>query len=340
MRKGIIAGGNWIVDYVKILDKLPGKGMLGSILDEVKNIGGGPPNILIDIACMDPSIPLEAVGIVGNDEKGLFIKETAQKHNINTRWLYTTDEKATSYTDVMTEKDTGHRTFFHYRGANALLGVEHFLPIESNAFIFYIGYLLLLDKLDAYDDEFDVVAARVLSIIQSKGFKTAVDVVSEDSDRFQNIVKPCLKYIDYLLINEIEAERISGHKIRTSHDVINKDNLLTTAKMLLASGVKDLVVIHFPEGGFAMTKNSEWFFAPSFLVEPHEIKGTVGAGDAFCAGILYALHQQNNDIPFALKLANANAAINLFNPTTTGGAVSYEKVLNFMQTRKTNTFEL
>ena len=44
--------------------------------------------------------------------------------------------------------------------------------------------------------------------------KTSVDVVSEDSDRFARIVTPALKYVDYCILNEIEAGKTAGFKIR------------------------------------------------------------------------------------------------------------------------------
>jgi sugar/nucleoside kinase (ribokinase family) len=41
------------------------------------------------------------------------------------------------------------------------------------------------------------------------------------------------------------------------------------------------------------------------------IKGSVGAGDAFCAGILYSIYR-GFDMPHALKFANGAADIEAF----------------------------
>lgn len=89
----------------------------------------------------------------------------------------------------------------------------------------------------------------------------------------------------------------------------------------------------------SIVNNQKYYFSPSFIVEPHEIKGTAGAGDAFAAGILYCLHQ-GKDILFALSFANANAAINLGSATTTGAAVSYARVINYINSRKTRIFKV
>ena len=69
---------------------------------------------------------------------------------------------------------------------------------------------------------------------------------------------------------------------------------------------------------------------PSYIVDESEIKGTTGAGDAFCAGCLYAIHE-GYSFKEMLKLAHACASFNLQNLTSTGGAVSKEILEDFMQ---------
>ncbi|MBR7128089.1 MAG: hypothetical protein IKD09_05850, partial [Lentisphaeria bacterium] len=49
------------------------------------------------------------------------------------------------------------------------------------------------------------------------------------------------------------------------------------------------------------------------------IVGTNGAGDAFCAGVLYGLHE---DLPIeqTIAIANWSAVCNLSSPSASGGA--------------------
>ncbi len=329
MREGILSAGNWVYDHVKIVNTLPEKGMLASILQEEIGGGGAPYNVLVDLAKMDAPFPLHGAGLIGKDHKASFLINELQNYSIDTSNIHQTEQTSTSYTDVMTEKPTGDRTFFHYRGTNALLSHDDLAKIDSQAKIFHLGYLLLLDSLDQKDEEYGVVSAKTLHMLQKKGFKTSVDVVSESGERFKELVTPALKYINYLIINEIEAERISGLKIRSDQD-INKENLLKTGQHLIDQGVQDLVVIHFPEGGFAISKDGSQHFAPSFQVDQSEIIGTNGAGDAFCAGMLYAIHE-NKPLEESLKTANACARFNLLGATSTGGMQSIDEVQKFMQ---------
>jgi sugar/nucleoside kinase (ribokinase family) len=112
------------------------------------------------------------------------------------------------------------------------------------------------------------------------------DVVSEDSDRFSKIVNPALKHVDYCILNEIEAGKTTGFKIRQPDNSLDTVALRHAAGALLQQGVRDLVVIHFPEGAFARTRKGEDFWQSSLKLPPKYIAGTAGAGDAFCAGVL------------------------------------------------------
>ncbi|MDA0811743.1 MAG: hypothetical protein O3C21_05050, partial [Verrucomicrobia bacterium] len=49
-RNGILAGGNFIVDHVKVVDHYPEQEMLASILSESMSNGGGPYNVLKDLS--------------------------------------------------------------------------------------------------------------------------------------------------------------------------------------------------------------------------------------------------------------------------------------------------
>jgi len=118
-RQGILAAGNFIVDFVKIIDAYPAQDTLTNILEESKANGGGPYNLLADLAAMGVTYPLYACGVVGDDENGRWIARDCAQRGINTDQLRITAQKPTSYTDAMTVRGTARRTFFHQRGANA-----------------------------------------------------------------------------------------------------------------------------------------------------------------------------------------------------------------------------
>jgi sugar/nucleoside kinase (ribokinase family) len=120
------------------------------------------------------------------------------------------------------------------RGANMFLGVEHFDLTQSDARILYLGYLLLLDRLDQPEPISGTVAASVLQRAQKAGLKTILDLVSEDGDRFTQIVRPALKFCDYCVVNEFEAERTTGIEI-VREGRVDLDAACKAAKELLAA---------------------------------------------------------------------------------------------------------
>src|SRR5437016_6491768 len=254
---GLLAGGNWIIDQVKMIDIYPQPEQLGNIQSQAQGTGGAPYNVLVDLAKSGVPFPLFGAGLVGKDSLGTQILDDCRQHKIDVRHLAATASAPTSYTDVMTEQGHGRRTFFHARGANALWRGGDLDFDRTRPKIFHLGYLLLLDALDEPDAKYGTRAARLLATAQTSGVKTSVDVVSEDSDRFAKIVSPALRNVDYCILNEIEAGKTAGFKIRAPDGTLDTVAVRHAAGALLQQGVRDLVVIHFPEGAFARTRRGE-----------------------------------------------------------------------------------
>lgn len=155
-----------------------------------------------------------------------------------------------------------------------------------------------------------------------------MDVVSEESERFARVVRPALPYTDYLIVNEIEAGKITGFPLRRDDSsVIEKDLLLKAAETIFAHGVREYVIIHFPEGSFSYRREGpEIIFEPSLNLPRSYIKGTTGAGDAFCAGCLYGIHS-GWETERILQFATAMAAACLSHPSASYGIKSYQEIM-------------
>ncbi len=323
---GLLAGGNWVIDQVKLIDIYPQPEQLANIRRQSVGTGGAPFNVLVDLAKSGAPFPLFGAGLVGKDALGEQVLDTCRSHNIDVRYLSGTPKAPTSYTDVMTEQGHGRRTFFHARGANALWRGADLDFNKVRPRIFHLGYLLLLDALDQPDPRFGTRAARLLAQAQEAGVKTSVDVVSEDSDRFARIVNPALRHVDYCILNEIEAAKTTGFKIRQPDGPLDTVALRHAAGALLQRGVGELVVIHFAEGAFARTRRGEDFWQPSLRVPQKAIGGTAGAGDAFCAGVLLGLHE-GWELQRALLTGVCVAAASLSDATCTAGVKSLNSSL-------------
>jgi sugar/nucleoside kinase (ribokinase family) len=333
-RRGICCSGNWIIDHVKTIDVWPEEEHLANILAEELGTGGAPYNVIVDLSRFDLGLELSALGLVGDDADGERILADCRARGIDTRHLRKVKDAPTAYTDVMTVRGSGRRTFFHNRGANALLGPEHFPLDELTCRILSLGYLLLLERMDAVDAEFGTQAARLLAGARERGILTAVDVVSEDSDRFASVVTPALPHADFLIVNEIEAGRTTGRDLRPGGR-LDPRAVEAAAADLLEKGVRRLVVVHAAESCYGVARGSdgalERRWQPAHDLPAGFIRGTAGAGDAFFAGVLVGFHE-GWPLSKSLRFANAAAASCLRHPTCTGGVGTAEEIWRLADT--------
>lgn len=160
--------------------------------------------------------------------------------------------------------------------------------------------------------------------------KTSIDVVSESGDRFPKLVKPALKYCDYCVINELEAQQTTGVTLRDEDGTLHPENMPLALSKLKELGVACWAVIHCPEMGCGMDENGKYWQMESLKLPKGYIKGTVGAGDAFCAGILYAAYRQM-PMEQALKLGACSAAASLSEVGASEGVKSAEEVLKLYE---------
>ncbi|EEY9182937.1 carbohydrate kinase family protein, partial [Escherichia coli] len=291
-RKGIIAAGNMLVDHVHQIIQWPERGWLAEITHSERSTGGAPLNVLLTLAKMRTGLPLQAVGLIGQDSDGDYIMAMLEQYHVNRQHVQRTTFAPTSMSQVMTDP-SGQRTFFHSPGANRLLDLPAFDQLDNTMKIFHLGYLLLLDSLDMPDDVYGTRSARLLAQMRDTGFETSLDLVSRKGDpRYQPLVLPALRHLDYLVINELEAGEFSGLEIRLPNGEPHIAHIAAAARELLDAGVRQRVVIHYPEGAWGETPEQGGVWIPSQKLEQREIIGSVGAGDAFCAGFLYGCHER------------------------------------------------
>jgi len=269
LRKIAVAG-SILVDKINEIAAYPKAGELTQIRALARVPGGLVPNTGTDIRRLAPEIPVAAFGKVGADDEGRFVVDELRRAGIDVAGVAVSESSPTSFTDVMSVPG-GERTFFTYPGASADWGFDDFpFARVSPGDLVLLGYFLLLAKVDAGDGR------RILEELSRRGVETAVDLVTENSDRY-GLVRDCLPFVDHLVVNEVEAARIAG---------TGGDDLRAVAAELMRLGVRRRVVVHMPSGGVSLTREGVWTECPSVPLPPGFVKGKTGAGDAFCAGAL------------------------------------------------------
>lgn len=278
MQSGIAIAGSILVDALNEISAYPKEGELTKIQRVSRAVGGCVPNVAIDIKRVARDTKVLAIGRVGADDNGAFVKAELAKNGVDTSLIKETDDK-TSFTQVLSVRG-GQRTFFTYAGASASFGFDDFSWENFPAKALHLGYFLLLDRVDAGD------GLRILQEAQRRGIKTSIDLVSENTNRY-SLVLPCLQFVDNLIINEIEASGLTGL-------APTKENLRKMAQKLKEYGVKERVIIHTSEISVCLSGDG-YVVLPSFDLPKGFIKGTTGAGDAFCAGCLIAIERGEKD---------------------------------------------
>ncbi len=313
-RNGIWCVGNILDDNIKRINDWPQRETL-AFVDKIElSPGGGAVNVALDLARAELDIPLYLGGKIGHDHFGNFLMAYFKNYNIDLRAIEKDKESITAWTDVMTEKNTGKRTFFHHTGAADTYHVEDIKKhISIPSKIFYIAYLSLLKSLDAPDTHYGCKAGALFAHLQAQGFIVAMDCVSAATPSFfQDRIIPALPYVDILILNEYEAQLATAMDI----DIHNEDSLSKALKFLNQKGPRT-IVIHFPQGAAAYHQD-QISFHKSYKIPSQDIKGSVGAGDAFSAGLLYGLHE-DWDIHQSIDLACCMARYNLTHLSATEG---------------------
>lgn len=311
MKSGIAVAGSILVDNLNEISAYPKAGQLTQIKKIQKAVGGCVPNVAIDLKKITPDLTVKAVGKIGNDENGEFIKQVFIKNGVDAKNIKVCDEK-TSFTEVMSVTG-GERTFFTYPGASSLFGLSDVDFKNLNVKMLHLGYFLLLDKIDAGD------GLEILKRAKENGIKTSIDLVSENSNRY-SLVIPCLKYVDNLIINEVEAGAIVGV-------TPTENNLIEIAKKLKELGVIERVIIHTPSVSVCVSNSGETIM-PSYILPSGFIVGTTGAGDAFCAGALTAIYQDKTDKEI-LQFASSTAVLALTKADAISGLVTEKEIIEF-----------
>ena len=246
------------------------------------------------------------MGLIGDDLHGRLVLDICGQLGIGTAGIGIRPGVPTAYTDVMIERGSGRRTFFHYQGANGLLDPEQFDFTTASARIFHIGSPGVHERMDratAGGNGFADVLARA----RAAGMRTNLELVCVEPARIRELALPCLPHLDTIIINELEAAAVTGH-----------EDPLLAARELLRLGVHDLAVVHLRAGCAAAAADGRTWRQAAVRVPTSEVKSSNGAGDAFASGVMLGLH---DDVPIERCLVQGVcvAAVSLLSLSTSGG---------------------
>lgn len=325
-RSGIVLAGTIVLDIVHMIDQWPDEEQIAFIRQTIEAPGGPPHNAAAALVKLGAEFPVTMICVVGDDAAGDTFIRVAGELGLDTSHVMRAAGHSTDVTHVMTSKATGRRTFFYHPGANGTITANQMLPPDDNARIFYLGSPGISTSMDSSDGW-----RKALSAARKRGYKTCMELCPVPAELQRAQTLPCLPLLDYFVINDSEAEILSGLPVtRDGH--FDYALALAAAQKLLDLGVNGLVSVHHPDGAVVLKNSGDNACAPSVKVLQDEIVGSVGAGDAFYAGMLFGIHE-NWSLERSLELANAAAATSLHSATTSASIRPYIECLDYASSK-------
>ena len=325
-RHGVLCAGTILVDAAKVIDAYPALDHLATIEQVSQSTGGPGLNMAVDLRMLGAAFPIGMLGAVGDDEHAAFILAECARLGIDTAGVRTLDGAVTSFTDGMIERDGGRRTFFHHSGANALFDAS--TADLGRARILHAGAPGIHPVMDRSRPGGGNGWSALLQRAQAAGLHTNLEMVSLAPDRTTEVARPCLPCLDSIVINELEAGALTGIEAAapTADGPADWPALEAMALGLVEQGVSVLAVVHFPAGCVAAAPGGRTWRQGSVRLPREQVRSTIGAGDAFAAGVILGLHE-GWPVERCLRLAVASAAACVRSPNTSDGIKPADQAL-------------
>ncbi|MGQ9474238.1 MAG: carbohydrate kinase family protein [Candidatus Caldatribacteriaceae bacterium] len=268
--------------------------------------GGAGSNAALALA----SLGMETfiVGTIGIDEAGREIQNTFRQRGIRTDFLFKEESFQTGLSVALTHRVTRERTFFTELGAQSALSLKHLefalKTVENDDFILICGYFLSpgIRTKEFHDFLQRLKQKKKVTLLFDTGWPP------EDwTDQVREEIRSILPFFDYFLPNEKEIAGFIG-----SPETLFK----------FFSGT--LVVKEGQAGCHLYTPS---FSLPKATIKV-EVRDTIGAGDYFNAGLIWALGEQYN-LEKALWMANLVASLNIASSPKREKLVGKEEVQKY-----------
>jgi len=267
------------------------------------------------IAAAKMGLSVQAVGGVGTDLMGDWVRSRLGHFSVNTDLLQSIAGGRTSSSIVTTRAD-GSRPVLHLKGATGDFYLEdsEFDRVASSHVV-HFGGVGLMNRMDQGQN------ARLAQHAKNRGAITTVDVFATSPAEMQ-AVEQILPYTDYFMPSIEEAQALTGC-----------DDLEGTAQFFLDRGVGCCVLTLGAQGAYYHDQSGYKFHVPAFDVD---VRCTCGCGDAFNAGFAVAL-KHGLDPEQSVRFAQATSALNATGLGSQAGVVDFESTWNFMNSTPTRS---
>ncbi len=256
-------------------------------------------------------VPVSLCSGIGRDTPGDLLVQWLESVDVGLENLIRSDQAQTSST-IMIADAQRNRLAFHHHGASGFFGPDHLAEssLIKSDIVLITGYPLLTKwRPDGVN--------RFLRKAHGSGITTALDIgpaVGEPAGLSE--LESAAADLDILLCNEHELT-----------EMVNLENTAEGVHQVLETGVGTVVVKQGRQGAVAGQRDRQDLLKVAGF--PRDADLTVGAGDAFNAGVLLGTHQ-GRDLGESAQFANALAALVVASGRGVLGCPSFDEITQMM----------
>ncbi len=280
----VVLLGDLNIDLHLDIPAYPAPGGDGVASSQRMGFGGSAANTAVVLTALGVRTAL--IGCVGDDELGAQAIAGLAATGVGTSLIRRTAEERTSL-NVITVTPDGERTMFAYRGASALLTPDAVPTSFPHAKHLHVsGYALLAEPQRSAAIHAAIVARRA-------GMTVSLDVPVDPVSAAPGHLRAFFRSADVVVIGAAEARRLMG-----------ADDDVSAARSIARTGAS-LVALTRGGDGSLLWSGDSMVTGPLSTVNPVD---TTGAGDSFCAGLIFTALRGPIDPVARAAFANACGA--------------------------------
>ncbi len=220
--------------------------------------GGSGCNMALDLKRLDPALPVETMGVVGDDDEARFLFAQCDAAGVARAGLLSLPSGATMTVDAFNVKSSGRRTHFYHQGVASAMCPDHFDFSRTRAKILHLGLPGAHERMDVPWGGAANGWAATLAAARREGIATNLELMSVGRARIAELARPCLPHLDLLIVNDYEIGAVADMETRRDGKA-DPPAIRAALAEALAQGAMRLAVAHFPEGAIAVTRDGAAF---------------------------------------------------------------------------------